>query len=228
MKTGWDVWSRVYRLFEYSLLGRTLARARLAGVPDLSSPRRVLLLGDGDGRFLAHALTEWPEARFVSIDASAGMVAQSRARNEVNGRDRVEWIEGAVPTVLERLEESGFDVVCTVFFLDCFSESELKAWMPTAVEKLSPGGFWSVVDFTHPGILRGWRQMRQSSLLKILYLAFQTTTSISARALPDMEAPLRNSGLSLKTDSLLEGGLYRAQLWQKLDNESSAGSLKGR
>ena len=70
--------ARWYRWIEYAGFGRTLERRRQAFLSDLADARRVLALGDGDGRALAPLLAAAPYARVDYIDVSARMLELAR------------------------------------------------------------------------------------------------------------------------------------------------------
>ena len=58
-----------YRWMDAVLAGHTLQRARTAWLGDIGTPRRALLAGAGNGRFLAAAVQSLPTTRFVCVDA---------------------------------------------------------------------------------------------------------------------------------------------------------------
>src|ERR1700692_4874059 len=69
-----------YRWFEYLGFGRGLERRREAFLNDVADARRVLALGDGDGRALAALLAAAPHACVDYIDVSAHMLELARER----------------------------------------------------------------------------------------------------------------------------------------------------
>ena len=60
-RPNFDRVARLYRWAEYLLLGPLLARTRKHFLPQLTSATHALVLGDGDGRFLAHLLHHAPK-----------------------------------------------------------------------------------------------------------------------------------------------------------------------
>jgi len=69
-----------YRWMEWLLAGRKLQRCRTAFLRRINPPREVLLLGEGNGRFLEALLQAHPQARVTCVDASAAMLERARAR----------------------------------------------------------------------------------------------------------------------------------------------------
>ena len=89
---------------------------------EITDARRVLVLGEGDGRFLAAFLAANRGAGVDVVDASAGMIALARRR--VAGDERVRWhlADG------RRFEPpaAAFDLIVTNFWLDCFPAADLS------------------------------------------------------------------------------------------------------
>jgi SAM-dependent methyltransferase len=72
--------ARWYRWFEYAGFGRALERRREAFLSEVADARRVLALGDGDGRALATLLEIAPNAYVDYMDVSATMLELARTR----------------------------------------------------------------------------------------------------------------------------------------------------
>jgi SAM-dependent methyltransferase len=84
-----DRLARYYRWIEYAAFGSALERSRAAFVHRLAGTRRVLVLGEGDGRALKQMLAAAPGTRFDVIEASAEMIAF--ARDHIGVSDRVSF-----------------------------------------------------------------------------------------------------------------------------------------
>ena len=63
---NFDRIARLYRWGEYALLGPALERTRNHLLPLLAIRRNALVLGDGDGRFLARLLSQNPALRALA------------------------------------------------------------------------------------------------------------------------------------------------------------------
>ena len=125
--------ARRYRWFEYAGFGRELERRREAFLSDVSDTRRVLALGDGDGRALAALLAAAPNACVDYIDVSACMLALARARA---GAEHVNYrCEDARAAPLPIAQ---YDLIVTHFFLDCFDETELEPLIARLANAASP------------------------------------------------------------------------------------------
>ena len=93
-----------YRSLEWIVFGDKLQRCRIASLAEIGAPRRVLIVGEGDGRFLAEFLRVHPDAEVDCLDAS---VRQWRARKrDVEGSieldvTRISPLSGDEPHVLD-------------------------------------------------------------------------------------------------------------------------------
>ena len=72
--------AKPYRWLEFLTLGRALERCRLHFLPELAASRNALVLGDGDGRFLAALLAANPHLNADAVDSSAAMLELARQR----------------------------------------------------------------------------------------------------------------------------------------------------
>ncbi len=66
--------ARPYRWLEYLTLGKALENCRIHYLPQLLDRRHALVIGDGDGRFLAQLLTHNPSLHADAVDTSATML----------------------------------------------------------------------------------------------------------------------------------------------------------
>jgi SAM-dependent methyltransferase len=80
---SFDRIARTYHLFETVAFGYALQRARTAFISRIGPGERVLILGEGNGRFLAELLHRNPGVEIDCIDASAAMIQRARARAAV-------------------------------------------------------------------------------------------------------------------------------------------------
>src|SRR5664279_1060989 len=116
---NFDAIARPYRWLEYLTFGRLLERVRFAHISCLADRTRALLLGDGDGRFLARLVFHNRALRAEAVDSSARMLALLQSRIcEVGAGDRV------TVTQVDVIGESFYpcerkvDLVVTHFFYD--------------------------------------------------------------------------------------------------------------
>jgi SAM-dependent methyltransferase len=202
-----------YTRIEAATYGGLLTWCRTALVGELSDARRVLVLGEGDGRFLSAFLAANRHAAVDVVDASPAMVSLARCR--VGGlpgaASRVRWHVADA----RRIEPPGapHDLVVTNFFLDCFPAAELEPLVAALARGLAPGGRWLVGDFALPqGRVR---RLAAHLALAVMYAFFKLTTRIPASRLVDPRPLLRAQGLVLEREERRLAGFLAARLWRR-------------
>jgi ubiquinone/menaquinone biosynthesis C-methylase UbiE len=199
--------ARVYRWIEYAAFGRALERCRFAHLEALQVARQVLVLGEGDGRFVARLLQVNQGARVEVVESSGEMLRV--AREHVGEAERVTWYR--MDAVRGPLPEGPFDAVVTHFFLDCLEEAEAAVVVREAAGRLVPGGVWVMSEFRVPK--NGLRRWHARLWLWVMYRFFAMTTGLRARRVPEWERMLREAGLQRKARVEARWGLLTAELW---------------
>ncbi len=74
--------ARWYQLMEYCTLGLALERRRYEFIGEVADAKRVLILGDGDGRFTAEFLKSSRANTIDYVEQSAEMIRQAKRRTE--------------------------------------------------------------------------------------------------------------------------------------------------
>jgi SAM-dependent methyltransferase len=203
--------ARPYRWLEYLTLGTALENCRTHYLPQLLDRRRALVLGDGDGRFLAQLLASNPDLHADAIDASSTMLQLLRQRCEAatpNAAMRLRIHHANALTV--PLEDS-YDLVVTHFFLDCLTQPDLDTLITHINPTLTPGALWLVSDFRIPN---GLMRLPARLLVRSLYLAFRLLTGLRTTHLPDYATPLTQAGLTRVAHQHRLAGLLTTELWQ--------------
>jgi SAM-dependent methyltransferase len=203
--------AKPYRWLEYLTLGSALQNCRTHYLPQLLDRRRALVLGDGDGRFLAQLLASNPDLRADAIDTSATMLQLLRQRCEAatpNAATRLRTHHANAITV--PLEDS-YDLVVTHFFLDCLTQPDLDSLITRINPTLTPGALWLVSDFRIPS---GPMHLPAKLLVRTLYLAFRLLTGLRTTHLADYATPLTQAGLTRIAHQHRLAGLLTTELWQ--------------
>jgi ubiquinone/menaquinone biosynthesis C-methylase UbiE len=200
--------ARWYRWLEYFGFGRELERRRFQFLADLGDARRVLVLGEGDGRFLAQLAAQNPDAVIDCVDVSARMLASARRRV---GSSRVNFRLADVR--LTPLARSEYDLIVTHFLLDCFEESDLRAVAERVAEAAQPDARWVISEFRQPA--HGWRAAWARLWLGLLYWFFRVTTGLETRRLADYHPILEGLGFRLERERISRFGLLTSELWQR-------------
>jgi ubiquinone/menaquinone biosynthesis C-methylase UbiE len=197
MKMNCDPIARWYRWLEYLAFGRALERRREAFLEAVGDARRVLVLGDGDGRALAALLRANRIATVDYVDLSARMLELARARA---GCERVTYHRA--DALVMPLADAEYDLIVTHFFLDCFAESDLQRLLERIGRAACPQARWVVSEFRKRGLLVG-----------ILYFFFRITTGLRTRELVDHHPFLRCQGFRLARVESAWRGWLASELW---------------
>jgi ubiquinone/menaquinone biosynthesis C-methylase UbiE len=206
---NFDRVARPYRWLEYMSFGPWLARCRTAQLTNLTSARHALLLGDGDGRFLARLLAANPTLTADVVDSSHAMLTlldRRLRRSDFHQRVRLHQADA-----LQWNPTGSYDLIVSHFFLDCFFPHQLEQLFDSVLPHVLPGAHWVISEFAIPrNPFAAWFAR---GIIRWLYRAFGWTTGLSVRALPDYAASLHRRGLTLSQDQSYLAGLLRSQLW---------------
>jgi SAM-dependent methyltransferase len=221
MPANFDRIARPYRWLEYLSFGPMLERCRFSRIPQLASCRRALILGDGDGRFLARLLAANPNLHADVVDQSPAMLRLLQARvAAVHALDRVRIHH---TDALSFIPPASCDLITTHFFLDCFTTSQVESIARTLHPHLTPNGIWLISEFAIPS---GLAALPAKSIVSSLYAAFRLITGLRVRALPDHPAALTQAGFTLLDRRSFLFGLLISERWQPLHPAHPQSSLE--
>ena len=204
---NFDRIARLYRWMEYASLGPWLQQTRTHFLPRIQDRRRAVLLGDGDGRFLARLLRQNPGLQAEAVDCSGAMLRLLRARAGEDGRVRTYQ-----QCALEFCPHVPPDLVVTHFFLDCLTQAEVESLAGRLAASMAPGAFWLVSEFRIPC---GAFRVPATVYIAGLYGLFRVLTGLRTNRLPDHAAALSHAGLILVAQRVRLLGLLTSELWQK-------------
>ena len=213
MHANFDRLARIYHFLELAMFGHALWRRRIAYLQRLANVDRVLMAGEGDGRFLAEFLRVNPHARVDVVDASGTMLELARKRS-FGHLDRIRFFQA---NWLDLAELPGhYDAIVTHFFLDCFSESDLARIIPVIAGAATADAIWVVSEFRAgpPG---------SRLLIRALYLFFRVTTGLRATGLPGHQQLLAAAGFRLLDSEKSLLGLLISEIWGRPGANSAAG-----
>lgn len=208
MPANFDPLARWYGIMEALAFGGALQRCRVALLDEVQSARRVLIVGEGTGRFLEALLNKNTVAEVTVIDLSQRMI--QRAQRRIGNSARARFVHGNLLDPAIPLPPA--DLVVTDFFLDCFDESELDVAIGRLRHALSRGGKWLWSDFAIPesGPMKWWSTL----VVGFLYGFFRFASGISARRLIDPRPRFAQAQLELKKRRVLNGGLLASALYE--------------
>jgi SAM-dependent methyltransferase len=201
-----DFLARWYRWLEYAAFGGALRRRREAFLFELGDPQRVLVLGDGDGRFLQLFTALYPNARIDAIDSSAKMIERAQAR--------APGVTFHLADAREFPFEETYDLAVAHFFFDCFETAELQSLL-TRIH----ANRWLVSEFRNTS----WSW----PILRALYFFFRLTTGLRVTSLPDHRTALSALGYRIEQQQQALGGLLVSELWGGTSGGELRGELRG-
>jgi SAM-dependent methyltransferase len=211
MTPNFDLVARPYRWMEYLTFGPCLHRCRTHFLARSAESRHALVLGDGDGRFLAQLLVANPQLHAETVDLSPKMLRLLAHRAHAAHPTSAARLRTHAADARNFIPARQYDLVVTHFFLDCLTQPELEALIARIVPHLEPNARWVVSDFQiPPGPLR----LPARFLVRALYFAFRLLTGLRTKQLPDYAAALTTAGFTLADSHVSLRGLLLTQLWE--------------
>jgi SAM-dependent methyltransferase len=206
---NFDRLARVYRVLEFAAFGHDLERARFCLLDRLASCARILVFGEGDGRALARLVGIAPRAQIHCVELSPAMI--ERASRRLDEADRARVIFHQANALTSPLPEGPFDGVTTMFFLDCFTEPQVRGLVTKIAATLTPDAVWLWADFRLPD--GGLARLRARATIALLYAFFRWQTGIPARQLPPAERLISDAGFTTREQRDRQGGMVRTRLF---------------
>ena len=202
-----------YRWMECVVAGNKLQRCRTAFLSRVKEARNVLILGEGNGRFLVEARRVLGSAPITCVDSSARMLQLAQARLSALSlspaavsfvhADALNWIP----------PKQSYDVVVSHFFLDCFQPAQLAQLLATISHAATPEAIWLLADFQIPrGCVCRWRAQL---IHRVMYAFFRVFTHLPAWRLTEPDPFLQAHGYQLRERLVVDWGLLRSDLWQR-------------
>ena len=211
-KSSFDKLASWYHFLETISFGNQLQQCRISQIAELKEVKNVLILGDGNGRFLESLLKSNCNAKIESLDISRNMIGLANARiTPLPNNSQVVFIHTDVFDW--DFPKCKYDLVVTNFFLDCFTYSELTNLLDKISLSLKPGGKLIYGDFNVPNSLL--IKTLTSLLLYGMYLFFRIFTQISANSLHNPTSLLVEKKFILKNEKYYLLSFLKSQLWIK-------------
>lgn len=196
----------------YDLLGLltfcgALHRSQVYFLSSLHQCQRALIMGGGTGKFLIDLLKSGKVDKVTYVDISPGMIVKARRKVQSRGLlSRVEFICGGIADI----PAVKFDLVCTHYFLDCFSEADLTKVFAKLKTCLAVQGLWHFSDF----YLDKYSSWYERKLLRFLYGFFRVTCGLGVDSLADFSKFFDSYKLRIVQEKSFGGGLLRTAVYR--------------
>jgi SAM-dependent methyltransferase len=200
-KHGYNVLAPVYDSLARLLLGKSIQQMQLRFLNVLISKNKLLILGGGTGWILLAIERINSNIQIDYVDLSTGMIKKAKER----GTDptRIRFIEGTE----QNIPDADYDCVITNFYLDLFSDTELKGIVICIKNCMQPNSYWFVTDFVTSNF---WSKVK----VKCMYIFFWLTTGLKTTQLPDWDQILRSNGVKLLDEKNSKGGFIKSVVYQ--------------
>lgn len=209
MPASFDRIARPYRWLEYLSFGPMLEKCRFHRIPELKNAGRALVLGDGDGRFLAQLLKANPTLEADAVDGSLAMLRLLEKR--VAAIEASHRLHTFHINALSFQPQGIYDLVITHFFLDCLSEEQVKTLAEIIRPHLGTDATWVVSEFAIP---QGTAALPARAIIAALYKAFSCITGLRTQKLPDYAKQLQAAELRLENRKQFLKGLLVSEQWK--------------
>lgn len=203
-----------YRTLERIAFGDGLQRGRTACLGEIVAPRRTLIVGEGNGRFLCELVRLHPGVEVDCVDASQAMLQLARKRLERESPEagpRVRFLHHDLTSWSPPVRH--YDLVVTHFFLDCFAETELAAIVGKLAQATTENAHWLLADFCVPA--KGVARLHARAWLTVMYRFFRLSAGIDARQLLDPSPFLREEGFALARQHSFRHGMLKSEMWTR-------------
>ena len=207
---SFDRVANYYQWMEKIVFRTDLEKVRNFHLSLVRDAESILILGDGDGRFLKNISEIGTDAQIVSVDSSSEMIRLSQSR--------IHSTELDVRHVCQDLQDFEFtenfrpDLIFAHFFLDCFSENEVIL-IVNRLSKLSLKSTKLVISdfFTR-------KKVCFRNLSKHTYICndsfFRLFCRISAKKLPNIPKIMRSTGWTCIAHKNLRDGFINSWVWE--------------
>jgi tRNA (cmo5U34)-methyltransferase len=200
-KHGYNVLAPVYDSLARLLLGKSIQQMQLQFLNLLISKNKLLILGGGTGWILPAIDRINSNIQIDYVDLSTGMIKKAKER----GTDptRIRFIEGT-----ERdIPNADYDCVITNFYLDLFTDSELKGIVIHIKNCMHPNSYWFVTEFVTSS---SWSKVK----LKCMYIFFWLTTGLKTTQLPDWNQVMCSTGAKILHEKSSKRGFIKSVIYQ--------------
>lgn len=162
----------------------------------------VLILGGGTGNWVKSLLIKNESCRICYIEASVEML--NKAKFNLKDFHQIEFIHGTE----EDIPQHQFDVIITAYFLDLFTDAQLKVLVHRLSHHLKNNCSWIVADFVNSNY---W----QNLFLGVMYFFFSITNTIKNRTLPNWDSCLKSFSFKEAYSKQFYSGFIHSKFYKR-------------
>jgi cyclopropane fatty-acyl-phospholipid synthase-like methyltransferase len=205
-KATFDLVASLYPLLEQIIFGSKLSRARGVFISRVTEGSKILLIGEGNGRFLFEVAKQTSSASVTVVDSSARMLAAASRRIAIlDCSSRIELVHA---DILEWRSSAGcYDRIVTHVVLDIFAPDRIRRLVEKISQLAADDCLWINVDFTSEN-----QSLPQKFLMWAQYRFFRIFAGIEASRLFDARPWIRQANWEILETRLLDSGLISASL----------------
>lgn len=207
---NFDFIARHYNWIEKIIFRSDLEKFRCMNIELIKDAKSILLLGDGDGRFLEQVSKIGTEAKIVSVDSSAKMINLSQIKvkpSHLNVEFYCSKIENFKPS-----KSFNPDLIIAHFFLDCFTHDEALLILDRISQWASVDAKFIISDFSITKNM-SFHRVYQKTLTSIMISFFCLFCGISARILPNIPKIMTSSGWNCLSQKRSKHGFINSWIW---------------
>jgi ubiquinone/menaquinone biosynthesis C-methylase UbiE len=220
--SNYDLVAKFYPALERCVFGFHLENARQAFYEAALQTERVLLVGEGNGRFLKSLLARKTGGSICVLEKSPVMIRLAKERIQHRGKTDLEFIEADVRSYTTK---QPVDCIVTHFFLDQFSPPTQQVIIDRLNDLTTDDGTWINVDFTPPRTIAG------HALMWLQYTFFRIVSRVEARRCFDESTVAAQNGWIVVESTNFLGGFVVARRYKKTPGAPGAhgsGDLENR
>ena len=210
MAVNFNLIAPIYDFGEKFFFGNLLVFSRNRFLNYSINSSSVLILGEGRGQFLNQLLCVNQTCKVTVVESSTKMIQKQKELIPHKYLNRVSF---QCISIDDFKPDQYYDLVCTHFFWDCFSQRQILTFLPHFTKILKKNGFWINSDFVES---KNGEMNLNFFKIRILYLFFRLTTGILARRVePFCKYAFKNS-LQLKDYEEIRPNFIRSEVFKKV------------
>jgi ubiquinone/menaquinone biosynthesis C-methylase UbiE len=208
-QANFDFVAAFYPLLEQLIFGSTLSRARSFFISQATQGKNVLLIGEGNGRFLFETVMQTSTPAFTVVDSSARMLsAATRRVARIECRPKIEFFHADILDWRPPLAH--YDRIVTHFVLDLYRPYSMRRIIEKISRIAAEDALWINVDFSNAN-----QRLYQRLLMWAQYRFFRICAGIEAPRLFESGGYFREAGWQVIENRTIKQGWIAAHLMSR-------------